>query len=106
MKPEIYKFWEEALSCLENAEKLLKDRKFQEAENNTDCAIMYGCAAIVQLAKELGMPNLLAIKGNEYIGWLERGEQYYTPKETVEWTRKTLKRLSDELPPDTLRPLK
>jgi hypothetical protein len=52
------------------------------------------------------MPNLLVIKGNEYIGWLERGEQYYTPKETVEWTRKTLKRLSDELPPDTLRPLK
>ena len=36
MKPEIYKFWEEALSCLENAEKLLIDKKSQEAVKQAD----------------------------------------------------------------------
>lgn len=106
MKPEIYKFWEEALSCLENAEKLLKDKKFQEAVKESDGAIILGCGAIIQLARELEMPDLLVIKGDAYIGWLERREKHYTPKETVEWARKSLKRLSDELPPDTLRPVK
>jgi hypothetical protein len=91
MKPEIYKFWEEALSCLENAEKLLKDKRFQEAENNADCAIMYGCATIVQLAKELGMPNLLVIKGNEYIGWLERGENTILPRKLLNGLERLLK---------------
>ena len=82
------------------------DKKSQEAVKQANDAIVMGIGAIIQLARELGMPDLLEIEGNEYIGWLERREKYYTPKETVEWARKSLKRLSDELPPDTLRPLK
>ena len=106
MKPEIYEEWEQALSHLLNAEKLLEDENIQEAANEADIAIMLGLHTIPQLSQELGLPDLLVIQENSFYDWCERKRKHYTPKENVEWVRSTLKRLSDELPPDTLRPLK
>ncbi len=110
MKPEIYEEWEKALSHLLNAEKLLEDENIQEAENEANAAIMLGLQTITILAKELEIPDLLVIFENACHDWCERtpefGGKHYTPKENIEWVRSTLKRLSDELPPDTLRPLK
>ena len=110
MKPKIYEEWEQALSFLEQAEKLSKDKKFPEAANKADVAIILGLHTIGILSKELGLPDLLVIQGNVLQDWEERkpvfGGRHYTPKENIEWIRSTLKRLSDELPPDTLRPVR
>jgi nucleoid-associated protein YejK len=106
MKPEIYEEWEQALSHLGNAEKLYEDGKFQEAAKEANGAIISGCFAIIQLAEELKLPDLSVIQENVFYEWAERKRKHYTPKENIEWVRSTLKRLSDELPPDTLRPLK
>ncbi len=110
MKPEIYEEWEQALNYLEKAEKLYEVGKFQEAAREADTAIMLGLHTIAMLAKELEIPDLLVIQGNAFHDWCERtqkfGGKHHTPKENIEWVRSTLKRLSDELPPDTLRPLK
>jgi hypothetical protein len=110
MKPEICKEWEDALSHLRNAEKLKEDGKFQEAEEEANVAIVCGIHAIRPLAKELNLPSLSAIQENAFYEWQERkfpefGAKHYTPEENVEWVGKTLRRLSGELPPDTLRPL-
>lgn len=113
MKPEMcerWEEWQEALSFLRNAEELLKDEKFKEAEEEAYFAFGLGFRAIKTLSEVLDIPDLSVIADNVFSDWCERksefGGKHYTPKETVEWTRKTLKRLSDELPPDTLRPLK
>ena len=106
MKPEINEEWEQALSCLEKAEKLYEVGKFQEAAREADGAITFGIHTIHALAEELKLPDLSVIQENAFYEWIERKEKHYTPKETVEWVRKTLKRLSDELPPDTLKTLK
>ncbi|GAG14099.1 unnamed protein product [marine sediment metagenome] len=110
MKPKIYEEWEQVLSYLEKAEKLYEVGKIQEAENEANAAIMLGLQTIAILAKELEIPDLLVIFENACHDWCERtpafGGKHYTPKENIEWVRSTLKKLSDELPPDTLRPLK
>ncbi len=106
MKHEIYEEWEEALSHFRNAEKLLEDEKVQEAAKEADTAIMFGLHTIAILSKELKMPDLLVIQENAFYDWCERKRKHYTPKENIEWVLSTLKRLSDELPPDTLRLLK
>jgi len=115
MKPEMcerWEEWEEALSRLRNAEELLKDEKFQEAADQANLAFGFGFRAIKTLSEVLVLeiPDLSVIADNAFSDWCERkpefGGKHHTPKETVEWVRKTLKRLSDELPPDTLRPVK
>lgn len=110
MKPEIYEKWEQALSHLRNAEKLLEDGKVQDAAKEAYTSFMFGLRTIDALAEELKLPELSEIRKNAFYEWCERkfpefGGKHYTPKESVEWIRKTLKKLSDELPPDTLRPL-
>ncbi|MCP4259202.1 MAG: hypothetical protein GY774_17095 [Planctomycetes bacterium] len=108
MKPKIYEEWEQALSFSQKAEKLYEDGKFKEAAKEADSAIIFGLHTIGALAKELDINDLFVIQGNALNEWYERtspesGGKHHTPKENVEWARKTLKRLSDELPPDTLR---
>ena len=110
MKPEIYKLWEEALSSFDNAEKLTKERNYNEAEKYAASAFVIGIKAIIELSKEMGIDDLNVIAGNAFGEWVERepefemGGKHHTPKENIDWARKVLKRLSDELPPDTLRP--
>ena len=113
MKPEMRERgeeWEKALSCLRNAEQLLKDEKFKEAEDEAHFSFIHGFRAIKTLSEVLDIPNLSVIADNALSDWNKRksefGGKHYTPKENVEWTRKTLNRLSNELPPDTLRPVK
>ena len=72
MKPEIYEEWEEALSYLRNAEKLLADEKVQEAAKEIDTATAFGLHTIAILSKELGLPDLLAIQENAFYDWCER----------------------------------
>ena len=57
----------------------------------------------------MGIYDLKVIAENAFNDWLERtqpefGAKHNTPKENIEWVHNTLKRLSAELPPDTLRP--
>jgi len=110
MKPELYEKWEKVLSSFNNAEKLAKDGNYNEAENEAVCAFIFGVKAIIELSKEMGIDDLNVITGNAKREWMERepawemGGKHHTPKENIDWTRKTLKRLFDELPPDTFRP--
>lgn len=107
MKPELYKQWEKALSHFKNAEELLKDEKFNEAEEQASIAMSYAFGAIMKLSKELEMPDLSKIAFSVYQEYSERKETgHYTPKENIEWYRKVLKRFTDELPPDTFRPFR
>ena len=50
MKPETYKLWEEALSCLNNAEKLVKDKNLNKAVNEATGAFMIGVKAVMELS--------------------------------------------------------
>ena len=105
MKPETYEQWEKALSHFRNAEELLKDDKFDEAEEQASIAINWGFYAIMQLSKELEMPDLSTIAWNVVEACKEReGSGHYTPKENIEWYRSILKRFTAELPKDTFRP--
>ena len=107
MKPETNDLWKKALGYLEEAEELLKDKKFQEAMRKAIEAFFAAINAINALSKELEMPDLATIAMNAGLAWLElMDSKRYTPKEMVEWIHMRLKWLSDELPPDTFEPLK
>jgi len=107
MKPETYDLWEKALGYLEEAEELSKFDKFQEAEQKAFKAFWAAIPAINALSRELEISDLSIIAENAGIAWLEFMEsKHYTPKEMVEWICSRLKRLSDDLPPDTFRPLR
>lgn len=104
MKPETHENWEKALSHIKNAEELLKDEKFDEAEKQASTAVMLASRAMTELSKELEMPDLSKIAYNVLHEWGERNEKgHYTPKKKIEWCRKVLKRFTDELSPDTFR---
>lgn len=107
MKPETHENWEKALSHFKNAEKLLKDEKFNEAEEQARFAVFWGFDAMLKLSKELEMDDLNTIAWNVLNEGAERGMKgHYPPKENIEWSRKILKRFTAELPPDTLRPFR
>ncbi len=106
LKPEIYKFWEEALKRFEDAQKLSKEGKLQEAANEAGWAVVFGWLAVRGLSEELKMPDLSAMASSVYRELFEREEKHYTPKEKLEWADKAFKRLSAEIPPDILRPLR
>jgi HEPN domain-containing protein len=104
IKPETRKLWEEALGHFRKAEELLNDNKPEVVSEEATKSVVYGCKAIVELSKELKMNDLRSIASNELNDWFDKSEKHYTPKEIIERARRTLKRLSDELPPDTLIP--
>ena len=110
MKPETSKEWELALSYFTKAEELLRDENFQDAEQQATMAILFAARAMIALSEELEMSEL-SVKGNNVFNeWVERIPAFkgkrYTPKEHIEWCRSVLKRLSDELPPDTFPPFR
>jgi len=107
MNPETYEQWEKAFSHIKNAEELLKNKKFDEAEEQARFAVFWGIEAMLKLSKVLEMADLSTIAFNVLHEWGERGEKgHYTPKENIDWARSILKRFTAELPPDTLRPFK
>lgn len=106
MKPETYNKWEKALDYFEEAEKLSKSNKLQEAGSEATCAFVAAFQAIYELSKELEMSDLSIIAENACLEWLELESKHYRPKQLLEWVRKRLKRLSDDLPPDTFRPFR
>ena len=107
MKPETHENWEKALSHFKNAEEFLKDQTFDEAEEHARFAVFWGIEAMLQLSKELENDDLSTFAFNVLHEWGERGKKgHYTPKENIEWSRKVLKRFTDELPPDTFRPFR
>lgn len=107
LRPEIYKCWEEALKRFGNAEKLSREGKLQEAANEAIFAVLFGCQAAKELSKELKIPDLLVIADNISSDFFERTwEKHYTPKKMLEWADTALKRLSAEIPPGILRPLR
>lgn len=103
MKPETYNKWEKALSYFEEAEELSKSNKLQEAGRKATDAFVAAFQAIYVLSKELEMLDLSIIAENACLEWLGLESKHYRPKEMLEWVRKRLKRLSDDLPPDTFR---
>ena len=103
MKPETYNFWEKALGYLEEAEELSKGNKFEEARWKSIEAFVSAMQAINALSKEVEMSDLSIIAENAGLEWLELESKHYTPKEMFEWIRRRIKRLSDDLPPDTFR---
>jgi len=106
MKRETCAQWEQALSHFSNAEKLLRDKKFEEASREAVPAFVLAISAVEILSGELGIDELSEIAKNALFEGFERAGRNYPPKDTVEWVRRTLKRLSDGLPPDTFRPLR
>ena len=106
IKPETSNLWEEALNHFGNAEEMWKNESFQKAAGEATSSTLFGIRAITELSKELKMPELFEIAVNALLDGLERLEKHYTPKETIEWARRTLKRLSDATPEDTFRPLR
>jgi hypothetical protein len=100
MKPEIYKQWEEVVSHYRRVDEFLKDNKIEEAEKESYAAIFLGFRAIFELSQELKIPELAENVNNAISDWLERGEKHRTPKEKIEWSCGTLKRLSESFPPD------
>ena len=107
MKPETHKQWEKALSHFKNAEELLKDEKFDEAEQQARLASFWGFDAMLKLSKELEMDDLNTIAWNVFHAGAERESRgHYTPKENIEWCRGILKQFTAELPPDTFRPFR
>jgi len=106
MKPETYKLWEEALNHFRNAEKMLKNKNFQQAAKEAEASVYGGMFAIKFLSDELGMRDLMEISFSVLLDYHERSKKHYAPKEIIGWARRTLKRLSDECPPDTFRPLR
>jgi hypothetical protein len=106
MKPETCAQWEQALSHFSNAEKLLRDEKLEEAGREAVRAFVLAISAVEILSDELGMAELSEIAKNALFEGSDRAGRHYTPKETIEWARRILKRLSHELPPDTFRPLR
>jgi len=107
VKPETHKQWEEALSYFRNAEELLKDEKFDEAEEQASIATNFAFYAMMELSKELEMPDLSTIAWSVSREFVERKERgHYTPKENIEWCRSILKRFTAELQPDTFKPFR
>ena len=111
IKPETHKQWEDALSHFNNVDKLIKSGELQKAVEEATLAFVFGQQAINKLSSELNLPDLSVSSLNALSGWFERispseGGKHYTPKEHIEWARKILRRLSEELPPDTLPPFR
>jgi len=108
MKLETYKQWEEAVNHYRKIDDLLKDKKFEEAKQEAIFSIISGCAGIYVLSEELKMPDLkvIAINAFQDLGEKLISKEHYTPKEIIKWARRTLKKLSDECPPDTFHPLR
>jgi len=105
MKPETHEYWNKALSLIKNAEKLYKDKKNDEAEEQALLALIKGISAMIKLSRELGIDDLSTIAWNALQEHFDRTKKgHYTPKETIEWVRKVLKRLSDELTPYGFKP--
>jgi hypothetical protein len=107
MKSEAYKLWEQALNSFRNAEENLKNGNSQQASKDATAAALIGCQALTELSKELQIPDLSVISNNALLDCCERimSRKHYTPNETVEWSRRTLKRLHSETPEDTFQPL-
>jgi len=108
MKPETYNLWEKALGYLEEAEELSKGDKFNEAERKATEAFISALQAIKALSRELEMSDLSMMWENAGLEWIElMDSKHYRnrPNEMVKWIRRRVKRLSDDLPPDTFRPL-
>lgn len=107
MKPETYNLWEKALGYLKEAEELSKGNKFKEAMRKAIEAFVAAMQAINSLSRELEMSDLSIIAENAVLAWLEFVEsKHYTSNEMVEWISRRLKRLYDDLPPDTFRPVR
>jgi len=111
IKPETYKLWKEALDHFKNSDELKKAGELTKASHEAIHAFLLGQRAIYELSKELKMPDLTEVANNALHDFFERympseGGKHYTPKETIEWARNTLKRLSAELPTDTFEPFR
>ena len=107
MKPETHENWEKALFHIKNAEEFLKDKKFDEAEEQARFAVFWGFDAMLKLSKKLEMDDLSTIAYNVFQACAEREMKgHYTPKENIEWSRKVLKQFTAELPPGTFRPFR
>lgn len=106
MKPEICDQWEKVLSDWRKVEELRKDKQFEKAAWEAVSVFLSGIRVILALSKELDDQDLNVKVVNAFGEWWEKalGGKHYTPKETIDWARGTLKRLSGELPPDTFRP--
>ena len=90
---------------------MIKVGDIEKAEQEAFGAFVLGQRAIDKLSNELKTPDLKFVASNALQDFFERnfpseGGKHYTPKEQIEWARKTLKRLSDELPPDTFPPVR
>jgi hypothetical protein len=110
MKPEICDQWEEVLSSWREVGELVKDEQLEEAASKAIFTFILGVRVTKALSDELEDRDLCVIAENAIGEWMERepawgiGGKHHTPKENIEWAHKTLKRLSDALPPDTFRP--
>jgi len=111
IKPETSKLWEETLKHFRNIDEMKKVGDTKKAMEEAIHAFMLGQRAVDKLSQELNMPDLKFVASNALQDFFERnfpseGGKYYTPKEQIEWAQKTLRRLSDELPPDTFPPVR
>lgn len=106
MKPETFEKWELALTYFRRAEQLFRDKKFHEAEGHAITAVILAAQAMIALSKELQMPGLSEIGLNAIGEFVDRSKKHYTPEATIEWSRRVIKRLGDEVPPDTFLPLR
>ncbi len=129
--PETYKLWNKASRHHIKAEELLKDNKFEDSIVEAILSLLSGYLAIVALSKELEMPDLSVMADYALLEWFEKSlsehytrdqaiawlsmalrgklnaaEKNYRPEEIIEWVHKTLKQLSEDLPPDTLPPFR
>ena len=106
MNAEIYNKWEDAFNHFKQAEELLKNKRDREAYYEACSAIIAATEAIKALSKYLEIPSLSDIRQIVLADWIEFDMKKPMPRQLVEHVRKGIKRLSDELPPDTLRPFK
>lgn len=107
MKPETCKLWDKALGYLEEAKELKKSGIFKKATGKAIEAFLVAIQAINALSRDLEMPDLEVFAENAVLEFVEFMESKdYTPNKMIDWVRRSLKRLSDYLPPNTFRPVK
>ena len=106
MKPEKFEIWQMAHACFSKAETEQREGKLQEAANSCQTGILIALRALTQLSNELEMQGLSEVSDNVFMEFWERREKHHTPKEDIEWAKRTMASLCEALPPDTFVPIR
>jgi hypothetical protein len=106
IKPETRKLWEGASNRYRSGEEMLKNGNLQKAADEISMSFLCAYCAIMGLSEELKMPDMLVIATDGLSDFCKMNlmEIRYSPQEKIECSRKSLKLLFEQLPPDTLIP--